>query len=58
MDLKQALEVADMLDQEGVVSTVALALRLLAKEYRSVKTERDMFDYQMNKDVPALLRSK
>lgn len=57
MNLKQALEVADRLEDEGVVSTVALAMRLLAREYRNVKNERDLLDYRINKDIPVLLRS-
>ena len=58
MDLKKALEIADFCDNEGVISTTALALRTLAKEYREVKTERDMLEYERTKHIPQLLKEQ
>lgn len=58
MNLKQALEVADLLEQEGVVSTVGMALRTLAKQYRELKSERDLLEHELNKKIPIILRTK
>jgi len=36
MDITEALRIADVLEQDDVISPVALALRALAKEYKDV----------------------
>jgi ABC-type phosphate transport system auxiliary subunit len=56
MNIRIALQVAGVLEDEGVVSTVALALRTLAKEYQVVKAELDALEYERTRHIPALLK--
>lgn len=37
MDIEKALQIADHCNDEGIISTSALALRCLAAEYRKLK---------------------
>ena len=39
MDINEALKIADVLEQDDVISPVALALRALAKEYKEVSQQ-------------------
>jgi hypothetical protein len=56
MDIKGALKVADLMEDEGVISTCALALRCLAKEYRDAKLELEAVEYERTKHIPQLLK--
>lgn len=56
MDIKGALKVADLMEDEGVISTCALALRCLAKEYRDAKLELEAIEFERTKHVPQLLK--
>jgi hypothetical protein len=58
VNVKTALNVAGLLEDEGVVSTCALALRCLAKEYMKVKAELDAVEYERTKHIPQLLKER
>jgi hypothetical protein len=58
MDIKGALKVADLMEDEGVISTCALALRCLAKEYRDAKLELQAIEYERTKHIPQLLKER
>lgn len=56
MDVRKALELAQQLEDEGVVSTTSLAIRSLAKAYTEAKTELDYIEYSKTKHIPAILK--
>lgn len=56
MDIKRAIEIAEYCEDEGIVSTTGVALRVLAKEYKTVKAELDLRIYEESKHVPQLLK--
>lgn len=56
MDLETALKIADVCEDEGIISTAALALRALSTAYREAKTELDLVIYERDKHIPQLLK--
>jgi len=58
MDIEKALLIADKLDDEGVISTSALAIRCLAKEYRELKDYKEKMDYALVGHNLELLRNR
>lgn len=56
MDLTTALKIAEVCEDEGIISTAAIALRTLSKAYREAQTELDALIYERDKHIPQLLK--
>lgn len=58
MDIEKALQIAQHCNDEGIISTSALALRCLAEEYLKLKQEKDARDYVMFERQIDYIRNK
>jgi hypothetical protein len=58
VDINKAIEIAEYCEDEGIVSTTGMALRTLAKEYKTVKAELDLRIYEETKHIPQLLKER
>jgi len=58
VDITKAIEIAEYCEDEGIVSTTGLALRVLAAKYKEVKAELDLRLYEETKHIPALLKER
>jgi hypothetical protein len=58
VDITKAIEIAEYCEDEGIVSTTGLALRVLAAKYKEVKAELDLRLYEETKHIPQLLKER